>query len=61
MPAAPASKPTPRRFSNLAMDKQRYGDLVMAMNAKLNARIEEGVGVDDGSFLPLRDFSGIRF
>ncbi len=30
-------------------------DLVMAMNAKLNARIAEEVGRDDGSFLPLKD------
>ena len=27
----------------------------MAMNAKLNARIDEEVGSDDGSFLPIRD------
>ncbi|MEP9352426.1 sulfatase-like hydrolase/transferase [Xanthobacter sp. KR7-65] len=30
-------------------------DLVMAMNDKMNARIAEEVGVDDGAFLPLRD------
>ena len=30
-------------------------DLVMAMNEKLNARIAEEVGNDDGSFLPIRD------
>jgi hypothetical protein len=45
----------PEEINNLAMDRQRHGDLVMAMNAKLNARIDEEVGVDDGSFLPLRD------
>jgi hypothetical protein len=28
--------------------------MVMAMNEKLNARIAEEVGDDDGSFLPLK-------
>jgi hypothetical protein len=27
----------------------------MAMNTKLNARLAEEVGVDDGRFLPIRD------
>ena len=45
----------PDEIDNLAMDRQRHGDLVMAMNAKLNARIDEEVGEDDGSFLPIRD------
>jgi arylsulfatase A-like enzyme len=40
---------------NLAMDRARNGDLIMAMNALLNARIAEEVGVDDGAFLPIRD------
>lgn len=30
-------------------------DLVMAMNAVLQARIAEEVGVDDGAFLPIRN------
>jgi hypothetical protein len=41
--------------ASLALDKKSYGDLVMAMNTKLNARIDEEVGVDDGSFLPIRN------
>jgi arylsulfatase A-like enzyme len=45
----------PEEIDNLATDRRRNGDLVMTMNAKLNARIDEEVGVDDGSFLPLRD------
>jgi arylsulfatase A-like enzyme len=45
----------PEEIDNLATDKQAHGDLVMAMNAKLNARIDEEVGEDDGSFLPIRD------
>jgi arylsulfatase A-like enzyme len=45
----------PEEIDNLATDRRRHGDLVMTMNAKLNARIDEEVGVDDGSFLPLRD------
>jgi arylsulfatase A-like enzyme len=45
----------PEEIDNLATDRRRNGDLVMTMNAKLNACIDEEVGVDDGSFLPLRD------
>jgi hypothetical protein len=39
----------PEEIDNLATDRRRHGDLVMTMNAKLNARIDEEVGVDDGS------------
>ena len=45
----------PEEITNLADDKKNNGELVMAMNAKLNARIDEEVGVDDGSFLPIRN------
>jgi arylsulfatase A-like enzyme len=45
----------PEEIVNLADDKKNNGDLVMAMNAKLNTRIDEEVGVDDGSFLPIRN------
>lgn len=45
----------PDETDNLAMDPRANGDLIMAMNAKLNGRIAEEVGVDDGSFLPIRN------
>jgi arylsulfatase A-like enzyme len=45
----------PEEIDNLAVDKARYGELVMAMNTKLNTRIDEEVGVDNGSFLPIRN------
>jgi arylsulfatase A-like enzyme len=48
-------KTDPEEVSNLAMDKKSYGDLVMTMNTKLNVRIDEEVGVDDGKFLPIRN------
>jgi arylsulfatase A-like enzyme len=40
---------------NLAMGKGVDTDLVMSMNAKLNDRLAEEVGDDNGSFLPIRD------
>jgi arylsulfatase A-like enzyme len=40
---------------NLAADPKANRDLVMAMNAKLNGRIAEEVGDDNGSFLPIRN------
>lgn len=45
----------PQEIRNLATDRSAARDLVMAMNGKLNARIAEEVGQDDGTFLPLRD------
>lgn len=45
----------PDETDNLAMDPRANGDLIMAMNAKLNGRIAEEVGVDDGAFLPIRN------
>lgn len=45
----------PEETDNLAMDPATHRDLIMAMNAKLNGRIAEEVGVDDGSFLPIRN------
>lgn len=41
-------------INNLATGSANH-DLVMKMNEKLNARIAEEVGDDDGSFLPIRD------
>src|SRR5215468_8647535 len=44
----------PQEIHNLAQDS-RVKDLIMALNASLNARMDEEVGVDDGKFLPLLD------
>jgi arylsulfatase A-like enzyme len=40
---------------NLAADPKANGDLIMAMNAKLNGRLADEVGDDNGSFLPIRN------
>jgi arylsulfatase A-like enzyme len=40
---------------NLAADPKANRDLVMAMNAKLNGRLADEVGDDNGRFLPIRD------
>ena len=45
----------PEETRNLAQDGTAKGDLMMALNDKLNARIDEEVGVDDGRFLALID------
>src|SRR5215510_5407105 len=44
----------PQEIHNVAQDS-RAKDLIMALNASLNTRIDEEVGVDDGKFLPLLD------
>jgi arylsulfatase A-like enzyme len=44
----------PQEIHNLGLDSHAK-DLIMALNASLNARIDEEVGVDDGKFLPLVD------
>jgi arylsulfatase A-like enzyme len=44
----------PEEIDNLAADPRANSEMVMAMNEKLNARIAEEVGDDDGSFLPLK-------
>lgn len=43
----------PYETQNLATDPNQYGDLLLAMNEKMNALIDEEVGTDDGSFLPI--------
>ncbi|BCL77047.1 hypothetical protein JHS3_27830 [Jeongeupia sp. HS-3] len=48
----------PGEMHNLAIDLKRNGELVMAMNAKLNALIAEELGVDDGHYLPLSGMTG---
>jgi len=40
---------------NLAADPKANRDLIMTMNAKLNGRIADEVGDDNGSFLPIRN------
>ena len=45
----------PEEVDNLAADPKVNGDLIMAMNAKLNDRIAEEVGDDNGSFIPIRN------
>ena len=45
----------PEEINNLAMDTEKNRDLIMSLNEKMNRRLGEEVGVDDGSFLPLRN------
>jgi len=42
----------PHEMRNLAPDSRRHGDLIVAMNDKLNALIEAEVGEDVGQMLP---------
>ncbi|MCK6487737.1 MAG: sulfatase-like hydrolase/transferase [Planctomycetes bacterium] len=42
----------PLELDNLARDPKRYGDLILAMNGKLNALIDAEVGEDRGQMLP---------
>jgi arylsulfatase len=42
----------PIEVNNLAMDQRRHGELLLAMNEKLNALIETEVGEDRGQMLP---------
>jgi arylsulfatase A-like enzyme len=43
----------PEETRNLAQDGAARGELTMALNDKLNARVDQEVGDDDGRFLPL--------
>jgi hypothetical protein len=43
----------PDETRNLALDGAAKGDLITSLNDKLNARIDEEVGDDNGEFLPL--------
>ncbi|EBX6905968.1 TPA: sulfatase-like hydrolase/transferase [Salmonella enterica subsp. enterica serovar Enteritidis] len=45
-------KNDPDENHNLAADKQKYQDLILTMNEKLNKIIKDEIGVDDGSFMP---------
>ena len=42
--------------NNLAVAFDANRDLIARMNAKLNALIAAEIGLDDGSFLPFKDF-----
>ncbi len=42
----------PNEVENLALDREKNADLIMAMNAKLNRLIDEEVGEDVGQMLP---------
>ena len=42
----------PNELTNLALDRRKSGDLLLAMNDKLNALIEKEVGEDAGQMLP---------
>ena len=46
---------TQEEINNLAMDTGKNRDLIMSLNEKLNRRLAEEVGADDGSFLPLKN------
>ena len=42
----------PFEMKNLAVDRNKFGDLLLAMNNKLNTLIEQEVGEDIGQMLP---------
>jgi hypothetical protein len=43
----------PQETRNLALDGKATAELAVGLSEKLNRRIDEEVGVDDGKFLPL--------
>ncbi len=46
----------PTEMQNLAVERRKHGDLLLAMNAKMNALIDTEVSEpDDGRFLPGKD------
>jgi hypothetical protein len=45
-------KSDPLEMNNLAIDRKKYGDLILTMNNKLNLLIELEVGDDVGQMLP---------
>ncbi len=49
-------KADPDETQNLSLEPKKHGELLLAMNEKMNALIEAEVGIaDDGSFLPAGD------
>lgn len=53
-------KNDPLEKKNLSLDYQKYGDLILTMNNKLNLLIEQEVGEDIGQMLPGDDDVGWR-
>jgi len=45
----------PDEVYNLALDMKKNGDLIVALNDLANKTISAEVGIDDGSFLPIRN------
>jgi len=45
----------PSEMNNLALDPKKNGALLLAMNKLTNDRIAAEVGVDDGTFLPIKN------
>ena len=45
----------PEEVINLAIHPKKNEALILALNQTLTTRIYEEVGVDDGSFLPIRN------
>jgi arylsulfatase A-like enzyme len=45
----------PNETKNLALDPQANRSLIMALNNSMNQLLAEEVGIDDGSFLPIRN------
>jgi len=45
----------PLEMKNLALNRNKYGDIIQMMNGKLNALIEHEVGEDIGQMLPAVD------
>lgn len=45
-------KNDPLEMNNLAVSRKKYGELILAMNTKLNLLIEQEVGEDIGQMLP---------
>ena len=54
-------KNDPHEMVNLAANRTRYKQLIMAMNTKLNVIIKEEVGVDDGSSMGLKQDTEYAF
>jgi arylsulfatase A-like enzyme len=48
-------KNDPEEIHNLALDMKKNGDLIFSLNQKLNEIIANEVGVDDGSYMPIRN------
>ncbi len=48
----------PGEMRNLALNLKKNADLVQAMSNKLNTLIEQEIGLDDGSYLPLSGMTG---